>query len=187
MSIASNPRLMTAEEFLQADLGDGQFELVRGEVVRLSPPLYEHGFICSNLTFHLGSYARRTGFGHTASNDTSVQTQRGPDTVRGPDVLFFSNARWPKPKPAAVIPPIAPDVAVEVVSPGDRRGEIEAKVGEYLAAGTLAVWVVYPRKRSVVIHRDPESPPDVLKDGDAIDDQPELPGFRCLVSEIFDG
>jgi Uma2 family endonuclease len=185
MSIASKPRLMTADEFLQADLGDGRFELVRGEVVRSSPPLYEHGFICSNLAFLFGAYARRTGHGHSASNDTSVQTQRGPDTVRGPDVLFYSNARWPRPKPAAVIPPIASDVAVEVVSPGNRRGEMLAKVGEYLAAGTLAVWVVYPRKRSVVIHRDPESPPDVLKEGDAIEGQPELPGFRCTVSEIF--
>jgi len=187
MSTTSSPRLMTAEEYMKADLGDGPHELVRGEVARVSPPSYEHGAVCYQISGLFWDYARRTGFGHGASNDTSIQTQRTPDTVRGPDFAFFSNARWPRPRGFNGLPPVAPDLAVEVVSPGNRRGEVLQKVSEYLEAGTLLVWVVYPKKRTIAIHRDSEAPPVVLGDGDVIENLPELPGFRCLVSDVFDG
>ena len=192
MSTASKPRLMTAEEFMTADLGDGLFELVRGEVVRLSPPYYPHGSVCNNISGLFWDYGRRTGYGHGAGNDASVQTQRGPDTVRGPDVLFISYARWPKeerrstPGAPVKLPPVAPDVAVEVVSPGDRRIEVLEKVREYLDAGTLAVWVVRPDVRTIAIHRHSDAPPTTLVDGESIEEQPELPGFRCAVSEVFE-
>lgn len=185
MSTASKPRLMTAEEYMQADLGDGKFALVRGEVVRLSPPLYEHGSICANIAGLFWTYSRQTGYGHGASNDVSILTRRDPDTVRGADFVFYSNARWPKPGGPVKLPPVAPDVVVEVVSPGNRRGEITEKVAEFLDAGTLAVWVVYPKRRSIVIHRGADIPPTLLTEGDAIEDQAELPGFRCLVSDLF--
>ncbi|WP_165244070.1 Uma2 family endonuclease [Paludisphaera soli] len=186
MSIASKPRLMTAEEFMKADLGEGLHELVRGEVVDVTPPPNtEHGFVCANLTYYLSDFARRTGLGYCLSNDSAVQTTRGPDTVRGADVCFYSEARQPRSQVGSKLSPIAPDLVIEVVSPGNRRGEMFAKVAEYLDAGVLAVWLVYPRERSVVIHRERETAPVVLKEGDAIEDQPELPGFRCQVSDLF--
>ncbi len=186
MSTASRPRLMTAEEFMDADLGDGLFELVRGEVVRLSPPFYPHGSVCYHLAGMFGDYERRTRYGHGATNDTSIQTTRAPDSVRGPDVLFYSNARWPRSATDVKLPPVPPDVAVEVRSPGDRRREIEAKVAEYLQAGVLVVWVVDPRKRTVSIHRAGTAAV-ALTDKDVIADQPELPDFRASVAEILDG
>lgn len=186
MSTASRPRLLTAEEFMDADLGDGHYELVRGEVVRLSPPYYPHGSVCHNVSGLFWDYERQTRYGHAATNDSAVQTTRRPDSVRGPDVMFYSNARWPKPEAGQKLPPVAPDVAVEVLSPGDRRREVEAKVAEYLQAGVLAVWVVDFRKRTVSIHRSDASVV-VLKDGDVIQDQPELPGFHGPVSVVFDG
>ncbi|MDG3005819.1 Uma2 family endonuclease [Paludisphaera mucosa] len=186
MATAPAARLMTAEEFMRADLGEGPHELVRGEVVLVTPPPgYGHGSICYNLSGLFWEYQRRTGYGHAATNDSAVQTQRSPDTVRGADFVFFSNARWPKPTTFVTIPPIAPDLAVEVVSPSNRRGEILEKVAEYLNAGTLVVWIVYPKKRSIAIYRDAESPPVVLNDGDVLENFPELRGFRCLVSDVF--
>ncbi|WP_337174157.1 Uma2 family endonuclease [Paludisphaera sp.] len=190
MSTASRPRLMTAEEFMNADLGEGRFELVRGEVVRLSPPFYPHAAACANITLLLGNYGQRTGHGR-AAGEGAVRTRRGPDTLRGPDVQYFSYARWPRearrssPGAPVKLPPVAPDVVVEVVSPNDRRAEVQEKVEEYLAAGALAVWVVRPDDRTVAIHRD-GADPTTLAEGDAIDDQPELPGFRCMAAEIFE-
>lgn len=190
MSTASRPRLMTADEFMDADPGDGRFELVRGEVVRLSPPYDPHGSISNNMSGLFWEYGRRTKLGH-AADESAVQTRSGPDSVRGPDVMFISYARWPKearrsaPGVPVKLPPVAPDVVVEVVSPNDRRAEVQEKVEEYLAAGTLAVWVVRPDERTVAIHRGGSSP-SILGEGDAIEDQPELPGFRRMVSEIFE-
>jgi len=175
---------MTAEEFMNADLGEGLHELVRGKAVHLSLPHYEHDSICYHPAGLFQEYERRTGYGHEASNDSAIRTERDPDTVRGANFMSFSNARWPKPGKSTKLPLIASDVAIEVVSPSNRRSELLQKVAEYLGAGSLTVWLVYPRKRSIAIFRD-SPPPVVLNDGDVIEDQPELPGFRCTVAEIF--
>ncbi|AMV37080.1 Uma2 family endonuclease [Planctomyces sp. SH-PL62] len=185
MATTSTPRLMTAEEFMKAELGEGLHELVRGEVVPVTPPGPEHGYLCSNLVTLLHVYGRRTGLGYCLSNDSAIQTTRGPDTVRGADVSFYTEARWPRSSLGPGLSPVPPDLVIEVVSPGNRRGELLAKVAEYLDARTLVVWLVYPKTRSVAIYRDSESPPVVLGADDAVEGLPELPGFRCLVSEVF--
>jgi len=83
------------------------------------------------------------------------------------------------------LPPIPPDLAVEVVSPSNRPGEIAKKVREYLAVGTLLVWVVYPERRTVVMHRPGQAGTITLGDADTIENLPELPGFRCPVADFF--
>lgn len=185
MATVSRTKLLTAEEFMAADLGEGTFELVRGEIVEVPPTMPEHGRVCVNTGFVLETYGRQSGRGYTLSNDSAVLTERGPDTVRGADVAFYSHARWPRSEVGNTIPPVPPDLAVEVYSPGNRRGAMSAKVTEYLVVGTLMVWVIYPERRSVVIHRSDDQPPLVLHEGDAIEDLPELPGFRCAVADFF--
>ena len=88
MATVAQPKLMTAEEFMAADLGEGTFELVRGEVIELPPPMPEHGRVCVNAGFVLESYGRQSGLGYALSNDSAVLTERGPDTVRGADMCF---------------------------------------------------------------------------------------------------
>ena len=185
MATIPKNRMMTADEYMEADLGDGHFELVRGEVVELSPPYSDHGYVCLTLGSLLFIYGKESGWGYGLSNDASVQTQRNPDTVRGPDICFYSEARHPRSKLGPSLLTVAPDVAIEVVSPSNRRSELLQRVAEYLAAGSLAVWLVYPKKRSVAIFRDSQTPPVVLTEGDVIAEQPELPGFRCTVAELF--
>ena len=185
MSTASQPRLMTAEQFLDADVGDGTFELIHGEVVRMAPTSPEHGLICGNVAGLLWDYGRRTGLGYMLSNDSAVLTQRGPDTVRGPDVCFYSHARWPRDQVSRTLPPVAPDLVVEVSSPGNRPGDMHEKIGEFLNAGALMVWVVYPKSRTLAIYRSFDAAPVVLQEGQTIEDLPELPGSQCLVSDIF--
>jgi Uma2 family endonuclease len=187
MATATQPqaKLMTAEEFMAADLGDGTFELVRGEVIEVPPPMPAHGVVCANTGGVLWDYGRRSGFGYSLTNDSGVQTERDPDTVRGADVCFYSHARWPLSKVGRELIPVPPDLAVEVVSPGDRRAAVLKKVVEYLQAGVLRVWVVYPRRRQVAVYRGDDDEPIFYREGDVLEGFPELPDFRCPVADLF--
>jgi Uma2 family endonuclease len=185
MATASQTKLLTAEEFMAADLGEGTFELVRGGIIEVPPTMPEHGRVCGNSYFVLETYGRQSGHGYALSNDSAVVTERGPDTVRGVDICSYSHARWPRTLLGNTLPPVPPDLAVEVYSPSNRRGAMSQKVTEYLVAGTLMVWVIYPAKQSVAIYRSDDEPPLILREGDFIENLPELPGFRCAVAEFF--
>lgn len=110
--------------------------------------------------------------------------RRGPDTVRGPDVSFISAARLAPDQVPDQFIVVAPDLAIEVLSPGDRDAEIEERVSDYLAAGTRCVWIVDPRQRRVVV-RDPGGEPLTLTVSDVLDGKDVVPGFRCGVGEVF--
>jgi Uma2 family endonuclease len=185
MASAVETKLLTAEEFMAADLGEGTYELVRGEVIQMPPPRPRHGRVSMNVAFILEAFGRRTGLGYVLINDAAVLTERNPDTVRGADVTYYSNVRWPSSDVGSKLPPVPPDVAVEVRSPSNRAGEVNKKVSEYLAVGTALVWVVDPSSNTVNIFRAGNQPPITLNEGDVIENLPELPEFRCLVSEFF--
>jgi len=178
-------RLITAEEFMEMDLGEGTFELVRGEVVFMPPAGPDHGRVSFRVGFLLELFGQKTGLGYVVGNDSAVQTERDPDTVRGADVSFYKTERWPRERLGNHAPPVPPDLAVEVVSPSNRPGEINKKVREYLAVGTPLVWVVYPERRTVTMHRPGQANPIELGESDAIEDLAELPGFRCPVADFF--
>lgn len=173
----------TADQFMKLDLGDGNFELVRGKIIRMPPPNYVHGLICLNVGFLLCEYGRRTGHGHAASNDSAVGIST--DTVRGADVCYYSEARWPRAQIGQGLPPVPPDLVVEVYSPSDRAGKVLEKVGDYLRAGVLMAWVLHPTRKNLTIYRQDDPTPIVLGEADFVEDLPELPGFRCRVAEFF--
>lgn len=183
MSTATKTRI-TAKQFLAMDLGEGLHELVRGEIVALTPPDPAHGYVCGNVTIALGEFGKRTGHGYVVGNDSAVEID--DDTVRGADVCSYSEARWPKERMKEGHAGVPPDVAVEVYSRSNRPSEMFEKVGEYLRAGVLLVWVLYPKRRSLAIYRPDHPEPVVLSEQDAIENLPELPGFRCAVAEFFD-
>jgi Uma2 family endonuclease len=185
MASVTKPKLMTAEEFMNADLGEGSFELVRGEVVAVPPPRPQHGLFCANVAGFLWEYGRRTGHGYVLSNDSAVKTQGDPDTVRGTDICYYSNAPWPRSQVGADLPPVPPDLAVEVLSPGNRPAKVMTKVWEYLEAGVLMVWVLDPKKRRVLVYRPDEAAPIIFNEDQVLEGFPELPGFRCAVADFF--
>jgi Uma2 family endonuclease len=184
MATVKQTRLLTAEEFMAADLGDGRFELVRGEVVPVPPTMPEHGRSCSRINWILETFGRTSGFGYCLS-ESAVSTERGPDTVRGPDICFYSHARWPESKIGTGLPPLPPDLAVEVVSPSNRPGEMQREVSEYLEAGVLLVLVVDPARRRAALYRQGEVFPTILSESDVLENLPELPGFACRLADFF--
>jgi Uma2 family endonuclease len=155
MSTASQPTpaLLTAEEFAERPDPGYPEELVRGRIVPIPMPKPRHGEICSRAGRIFGNWAEDRGLGRVLSNDTGVITERGPDTVRGADVSFYSFARVPKgPLPDNYLD-VAPDLVVEVLSPSDRWPKVLAKVAEYLDAGTSVVLVLVDKRRIAHLFR----------------------------------
>jgi len=174
---------ITADEFMKMDLGEGLFELVRGEVVAYPYSDYADGLVCGNVMAALYDFGRRAGHGYGVSNHSAVIL--GPDTVRGPDVAYYSQARWPRSRIDQHPVPVPPDLIVEVDSPGGRPAKTPERVAEYLAAGTLMVWVLHLGRRDLTVYRPDDPTPTVLDETAVIEDLPELPGFRCRVAEFF--
>ena len=111
---------------------------------------------------------------------------RNPDTVRAPDVAFIHRDHLPEHDPPEAYWPGAPDLAVEVLSPGDTQREVDDKVEAWLAAGAAQVWEVNPGDETVTVHRGPNDA-EVLGENDTLDGGEAVPGFRCHVSEFFAG
>ena len=175
-------QIVSAEQLLETP-GLGRCELVRGELIMMTPAGEEHGGIVANLTGHLWSFVRQRKLGKLYGAETGFQIGREPDTVRAPDVAFVRAERVP-PAPLRGFFQAPPDLAVEVLSPSDRASEVLDKVHQWLDAGCLAVWVVDPEKRPVSVYGRPDRA-ITLAAGDELDGADVLPGFRLPVSEIF--
>ncbi len=172
----------TAEELLRSpELG--RCELVRGDLIMMSPAGFEHGRITSRIGYRIERFVEQHQLGVVTGAETGFHIARRPDTVRAPDVGFVRNQRVPQ----AAVPGFfdgPPDLAVEVLSPDDRPAEVAAKVADWLASGCLAVWLVDPAKQTVTIHRR-EVSAQVLGASDELDGGDVLPGFRLPAAEIF--
>ena len=116
--------------------------------------------------------------------ETGYILEFDPDTVRAPDVSFISRERLNAIGETDGYWPAAPDLAVEVISPNDRYADVEAKVLEWLDAGTRMVIVVNPRTRSVRVHRSPSDVVTLTVDH-VIDGEDVVPGWSLVVSRIF--
>lgn len=175
------PPITTAEQLLRAR-HVGRCELVRGELRRLIPPGADHGRIAMRLGHRIAEHAEAKGLGTVYAAETGFLLARDPDTVRAPDVAFVRAGRAPTPERGYY--PGAPDLAAEVLSHDDRPGHVREKVGEWLDAGALAVWVVDPRTRTVTVH-EPGCDPRTLRDGERLHGGRVLPGFNLPVGDVF--
>ena len=117
------------------------------------------------------------------ANDTGVIWGRSPDTVRGPDLVFFDESRRYDDLEAKYIERI-PTLVVEVLSPSDRWAKVVRRVSQFQQKGVAVVWVIDPEDRTVTIF-EPNQYPRVLEESDEIDGNPTLPDFKCRVAELF--
>lgn len=184
-TVATKP--ITAAEFYdfvhRPENRDRVFELERGEVVEMSRPGKLHGFVCANVVIILGLFARQRKKGYVCSNDTGVVVEQDPDTVRGPDVMFYEDAKSVN-DIEVKFGSTPPTLAVEVLSPNDRIGKVNRRIKEQLDFGTRLVWLVDPESRNVTAYR-PGKPYYVVEEGDEITGDDVLPDFRCKVAEFF--
>lgn len=172
---------VTVEEFASMP-NIGQWELIKGELIEAAP--------ASSLPSRVGgrSYAQFVlqledkGLGWAYPADAGFILFDDRSTVRSPDAAFVSKERLPT-EPNGFVP-VAPDLAVEVMSPSDRMSDALSKVAMYLDAGVAMVWLVDPEQRTVTIFQ-PERAIDIVH-GDAILDGGDIvPGLSILLTSIF--
>ncbi|HKG48481.1 MAG TPA: Uma2 family endonuclease [Pyrinomonadaceae bacterium] len=179
MSTTTQTHLMTAEEFMNVDDDYHRHELIKGELLTMTPPKREHGRVVTNLIVLLGQHARANRLG-VVYTETGYHLERDPDTVLGPDASFVAQNRVEYEDGYYAGPP---DLAIEVLSPGDRRGYVERKLAVYLETGTRSVWLVNPRRRTIEVISLLGDRRTLHEDDELVDDT--VPGFRIKVSEIF--
>jgi len=150
----------------------------------MSPAGHRHGRIAGNITASLGQHVIANKLGRTFVADPGFLIASDPDTVRAPDAAFVSQKRLEQVGDVEGYWPGAPDLVVEVISPGDAYTEVEEKVLEWLEAGALMVAVVNPRKRAVTVYRS-LTDIKVLTEDDALDGGNVVPGWTMPVRDIF--
>lgn len=160
------------------------FELVDGRLVERKMG-NKASWIAFELAILLRDFVRRNALGWVFCGDTGFRLDpQHPNSLRKPDVAFVRFGRLPDEEPADSYDHLAPDLAVESISPNDTVLELEEKVEEYLRAGVRLVWVINPGLRTLTVHR-PDGSVVVLRNGDEIEGEAVLPGFRCRLSDLF--
>jgi Uma2 family endonuclease len=174
--------LVTADELLNMP-SEQRFELIKGELLTMPPsPGEEHGVIAANIMVILGHYVHSNDLGRVYAAETGFQLERDPDTVLAPDFAFVKKEH---------LGPLskgyrfgAPDLVVEVLSPGDRKGRVEEKTARWLAFGVSVVWLVNPKSRTIEV-RTASGTNRILTEDDMLTGDDVIPGFALSVSKVF--
>jgi Uma2 family endonuclease len=174
----------TADDLRNLPEPDLPHELVRGVLKVMTPAGGPHGSVVSRLMAALGHHVYSHRLGELFSSETGFLLERDPDTVLCPDIAFVAAARLPAGGLERGFPPLAPDLAVEVLSPSDNTKQVATKVADYLWLGVRTVWVVSPAERAVHVH-DRAGKETLFSEGDILDGGELLPGFRCPVAMLF--
>ena len=171
----------TADEFMDLPDDGYRYELVEGELLQMSQPGDEHGTITSDLFFEISLFVRENKLGKVYSATGFKIAER---TVRAPDVAFVQTSRVQPVTRKAVL--VAPDLAVEVVSPNDEKADINDKLIEYQEAGVRLIWWIYPESKVVLVYHLADGlMPQPLGIENELDGKDVLPGFKLRVSDLF--
>jgi len=181
---ASRGDVLTAEELAALPDEGGRLELIEGVLQQMPPAGFDHGLISATVASRLDRFALDHGLGRVVGAETGFVLARDPDTVLAPDAAFISADRLPPPGQRRGFAPLAPDLVVEVVSPGDRAAAVTDKALRWIEAGTRLVWVIYPDRRLVAEHL-PDGTVHLRQGDDALTGGDVLSGFRVSVSDLF--
>jgi len=183
MSVLPKTQWMTAEDLFWFPDDGKRRELVKGELREMPPASGRHGIHGGRLQAYLGYYVLTQKLGQIFLAETGFTIARAPDTVRAPDIAFVSTNRLPDPLPDDYFE-LAPDLAIEVVSPNDTKRKVREKVNDWLDAGVRLIWVVDYQRRTITEYRSRHrvhmrTEEDILDGGDVV------PGFSLPVREVF--
>lgn len=185
-AVRAGMMLMTPDEFLVHPLPDVKAELVRGEL-RVTPPASgQHSCVATNLLGLLLAFLQGRGLGRAFGDGAGYELIQLPRTVRSPDASFVRADRLPKEGIGSGFMKLAPDLAVEVLSPSESASELEEKLDDYRSCGTPLIWVIDPVRRTVMIVAS-DAPVRWLREADTLDGGAVVPGFSCRVAELFEG
>ena len=181
-TVTARPPATEAELIARNEAGE-RCELIDGQI-RGKPMGAREGFVTGWLITFINTYliGRKLGFVYTPD----VPVRFAPGTVLLPDVAFTARSRCPGGKlPRDQVATVIPNLAVEVLSPSNRPGEMRRKLGIYFAGGVELVWVIDPETRSAAAYTAPDSAVE-LSLGDSLDGGTVLPGFSIALSTLFE-
>jgi Uma2 family endonuclease len=182
---SASPRLLTAEDLFALPDNGGATELVRGELIDMSPGSPSSSEIGFNIGAPLWNFVRPRRLGVITGELAGYVLARNPDTVRAPDIAFVRADRVPPQAQRDFYWQVPPDLAVEIVSPSDRPRQVRDKCLEYLDAGVRLVWLVEPKHQRVTVYL-PDRSTRTLGRTDALDGGDVLPGFTLPLADVFD-
>jgi Uma2 family endonuclease len=187
--MSTTTRLITADELLVMPPYDERGnqcrrELVRGKLITKELFSLAHGILCADIGAALGTFVEAHDLGLVFGTGTGFIVEHEPDTVLGIDISFVSHERLRQVEHLDDYLPYAPDLAVEVLSPGDTADETSARIRLYFAAGAWAVWVFNTKERTTAVYISPTSV-RVLNEQDTLDGGEVLPGFTLDLTKLF--
>jgi Uma2 family endonuclease len=177
-------QLVTAEDLQRLPRRGGRYRLIKGELRAMPPAGGEHGSVAMHLAASLYQAVSARHLGCVYAAETGFLLATNPDTVLAPDAAFIRRERLEQIGPSTGFIPVAPDVAVEVISPHDTYTEVEEKVSLWLQHGTQMVVVVNPRRRGVTLYR-PGRPVLFLTEQDELSGDDVVPGWRVRIQDLF--
>jgi len=175
-------RYMTETDLMNVEDDTCRHELVAGMIVAEPFPTARHDRTFRRLLHVLSDFVEANGLGEVFG-ETGYVLARNPDTIRGPDLSFVSRERLASFDDGRFFSG-APDLAIEILSPSNRPGELHGKVGDYLAAGARLVWVIDPARTTVTTYRTLLAPRR-LGPGDTLDGDDVLPGLAIPIESLF--
>ncbi|MEM7013811.1 MAG: Uma2 family endonuclease, partial [Verrucomicrobiota bacterium] len=179
--------LLTLEDFAQLDLGEVA-DLVDGKVVLMGNNNPDHSEILLNMGEPLRAFVREAKLGKAYGGDVTVLVRRGPDTGRGIDLAFVSNERLAKQPSGVSALHVAPELAIEIMSPSNEWDGVHKKISEYFEIGVAQVWIVGVAVRMVTVFTSlTDSKGFLLSKGESLSCPEILPGFELPLSQIFEG
>jgi Uma2 family endonuclease len=182
--VSSVPKIWTDSAFMALADDGHHYEVVNGELIDMGNSGALHGYVCSTLMILLGGYIRIHKLGAMFDSSTAFKMKNG--NKRSPDIAFFAKERLQgmTELPSGFLEG-APDLAVEVLSPGNTVEEIDEKIAEYFENGARLVWVVSPTQHYILVYRSAQGPDRLLKSIDSLDGEDVVPGFTLPVADLF--
>ena len=179
-------RLIDADAFLEMQLlpeyREDEYELIDGEMVRMTAPSVELGELAGVIFMFLWNHVTESNLG-TVTVEAGFRSTHDPRLVLRPDVAFIGFDTLPKRKRKG-LSPVMPDLAVEIASPSDTRSAMRAKAELYLRNGARLVWLVFPDDEQIEVHRDSGESQSLNAD-DSLSGGDVLPGFELELGRLF--
>lgn len=172
---------MTADEFEASPFAETH-ELIRGELYPIMPAGALHGVVTNRLSTYLSFFVIENGLGEVTAAETGFKLIN--QSTVGADIGFIGKENLAKFGIPDSFFPTAPDLAVEVVSPGSTSEEISTKVEDYLSSGSRLVWIVYPKRKVVVVYRR-NNTVSFLHENEDLEGEDVIPNFRLPLEKVF--
>jgi len=177
-------KVWTVQDLLALADDENRYELVRGELIMMTPAGARHGRLAIRLGAALANFVEDRALGGVYAAKTGFVLEDEPQTVRAPDASFVRQERIPPEGEPKGFWTLAPDLAIEIVSPSETAQHIHEKVADYLRAGTRLIWLVYPDSQTVMEYHPPMEARRLTVEDD-LDGGDVVPGFRYPLKRLF--